>query len=394
MHAYFNCFSGISGDMTLGAFIDLGVPVEWLKEALSAVIPQTDFDVVVSSVAKMGIHARKVDVISKDDHTHRDYAAIKALIADSDLPERSKSSSLGIFDWIARAESKIHGCDIDAVHFHEVGAIDAIVDIAGTALCLDYLGIDTIDASALPLGSGFVDCSHGRLPVPAPATVEILKDVPVYGTDVPHELVTPTGAAIIKTLARRFGPMPDMVVQNTGYGAGSRNLETMPNLLRISLGTFGETTQDVTDEKLVLAETCIDDMNPELFGFLMSRLFEDGALDVYWIPVYMKKNRPGTLVHVLCPPESREKIVTRILTESTSTGVRWHDVNRRALPRRQRDVETSYGSVTVKEIIRPDGRISMVPEFDVCNAIAVERNIPLKVVYDTIAKQAAEAADK
>ncbi len=400
MHAYFDCFSGISGDMTLGAFVDLGVPLEWLQSAISDVLPQNNFELSVSSVSKMGIGAKKVDVRIKDKNTSRDYTAIKSLIINSNMPENALKTSLEIFEKIALAESKIHGCEMDTVHFHEVGAVDSIVDITGTALCIDYLGIDTVFSSKIPSGKGFVDCRHGRLPVPAPATVEILKGVPVYGTDIPHELVTPTGAAIIKTLSSHFGPMPDMVIQKTGYGAGSRDIDAMPNLLRISIGTIQDKIKDGPDgtagldEKLVLVETCIDDMNPEFFGFLMDRLFEDNALDVYWIPVYMKKNRPGTMVHVLCPLSSKEKIMTRILTETTSSGVRCYDVTRRALPRKQRNVETSYGNVQVKEITRPDGSISIVPEFDICKAIAIEKNIPVKIVYDTILKEAGDSKNK
>lgn len=394
MHAYFDCFSGISGDMTLGAFVDLGVPLEWLQEAIAGVLPQNNFELSVTPASKMGIGAQKVDVLVKDENTSRDYSAIKSLIMNGNMPENARKISLDIFKKVALAESKIHGCELDTVHFHEVGAVDSIVDITGAALCVDYLGIDKVFSSPLHLGKGFVNCRHGRLPVPAPATLEILKDTPICGTDIPHELVTPTGAAIIKTLSSHFGSMPEMVIQKTGYGAGHRNLDSRPNLLRVSLGTIYEETTGELDEKLVLVETCIDDMNPEFFGFLMDRLFDDNALDVYWIPIHMKKNRPGTMVHVLCSLSSKEKILRRILTETTSSGVRCYDVTRRALPRRQFDVETSYGKVQVKEITRPDGSISIVPEFDNCKTIALEKDIPVKMVYETIQKEAGESKNK
>jgi len=363
MHAYFDCISGISGDMTLGAFVDLGVPLDWLQDAVSGVLPQHNFELSVSPVTKMGIGAKKVDVLVKDTRTSRDYAAIKSLIKNGNMPETARKTSLAIFEKVALAESKIHNCKMDAVHFHEVGAVDSIVDITGAAL--------------------------GRLPVPAPATLEILKDTPVYGTDIPNELVTPTGAAIIKTLATRFAPMPEMVIQKTGYGAGHRDFDSRPNLLRVSLGTIREDT-DETDEKLVMVETCIDDMNPEFFGFLMDRLFDDHALDVYWIPVHMKKNRPGTMVNVLCTVSAKDAILNRILTETTSSGVRCYDVTRRALPRKQVEMDSSYGKVLVKEITRPDGRINIVPEFDNCKTIALKHNIPLKTVYETILKEGGE----
>ena len=389
MHAYFDCISGISGDMTLGAFVDLGVPLDWLQDAVSGVLPQHNFELSVSPVTKMGIGAKKVDVLVKDTRTSRDYAAIKALIKNGNMPETARKTSLAIFEKVALAESKIHNCKMDAVHFHEVGAVDSIVDITGAALCMDYLGIDMVVSSPLPLGKGFVECRHGRLPVPAPATLEILKDTPVYGTDIPNELVTPTGAAIIKTLATRFAPMPEMVIQKTGYGAGHRDFDSRPNLLRVSLGTIREDA-DETDEKLVMVETCIDDMNPEFFGFLMDRLFDDHALDVYWIPVHMKKNRPGTMVNVLCTVSAKDAILNRILTETTSSGVRCYDVTRRALPRKQVEMDSSYGKVLVKEITRPDGRINIVPEFDNCKTIALKHNIPLKTVYETILKEGGE----
>ncbi|MEZ4551749.1 MAG: nickel pincer cofactor biosynthesis protein LarC [Desulfobacterales bacterium] len=242
---------------------------------------------------------RKVDVLVKG-HAERDYAAIRELIENSGLSAAVKNLSLSIFEKLARAESKIHGCPAEHVHFHEVGGVDAVVDIVGAALCTDYLKLETVSASKIPLGSGFVTCSHGTLPVPAPATAEILKNVPVFGTDDPVELVTPTGAAIISTLATSFGPMPDMRVSKIGYGSGTRDLSARPNLLRLFIGAAGLDGDTVT-----VIETTIDDMNPEIFGFLMDRLFADGALDVYFIPVFMKKNRPGTLLQVLCHRKQR-----------------------------------------------------------------------------------------
>ena len=389
MIAYFDCFSGISGDMTLGALIDLGVPVEFLKEGLTG-IPLTGFDLSVSQLSRNGIMAKSVQVTTKNDKTSRNYAEIESLIKQSPLSEGVREKSIEIFSRIANAEATIHGCPKDEVHFHEIGGIDAIVDIVGTAIGLDYLGIKRIVSSRIPLGSGFVSCRHGTLPVPAPATLGILKGVPVYGTGIPHELVTPTGAAIIVSLAESYETIPEMIVEKTGYGAGKRDLGSMPNLLRIIIGAepnyhFGR-QMEYGDDSIVVLETGIDDMNPEVFGFLMERLFEDGALDVYWIPIFMKKNRPGTMVQVLCPADRKDVLIHCILSETSSLGVRYYHVSRRVLTREHMMVKTAYGEIQVKRITEPDGSMRFVPEYEVCKKIAIENNIPLRVVYDTIRK--------
>ncbi|MFC1567419.1 nickel pincer cofactor biosynthesis protein LarC [Thermodesulfobacteriota bacterium] len=385
MIAYFDCFSGISGDMTLGAFLDLGVPAEWLKEGLDS-IPLKGFDLKVTQVSRSGIQAQRVQVDCKDSSKPRDYSQIKSLLKDSPLAPSVKERSLEIFAKIAEAEAEIHNCPIEKVHFHEVGGIDAIVDIVGTALCVDFLKLEKIVSSRIPLGRGFVDCSHGTLPLPAPATLKILKGVPVYGTDIPHELVTPTGAAIIVALAESFGKLPDIIVAATGYGAGKRDLESIPNLLRIITGIAADHQAGLRQDTIVMVETCIDDMNPEVFGFLMDRLFAEGALDVYWIPVFMKKNRPGTMVQVLCREDRKEAVMHRILTETTSSGVRFYDVHRRILKREQLVVDTLYGRVQVKRIINPDGSQRLVPEYEVCKKVALEKDIPIRIVYDNIIK--------
>jgi len=389
MIAYFDCFSGISGDMTLGAFIDLGVPLKWLKAQFET-LPVSGFDVSVETVTRNGICAKSVEVTIKDDAASRNYKEIIAIIENSPLSSKVKQTSLSIFEKIARAESKIHRCPKEQVHFHEVGGIDALIDIVGAALCVDYLGLEKVIASPIPLGSGFVTCQHGTLPVPAPATLDILKGVSVYGTKIPHELVTPTGAAIIVTLAESFEKIPDMIIEKTGYGAGKRHLETLPNLLRIVMGTrpvlFEKTSDWHQEDRIVLVETCIDDMNPEVFGFLMERLFELGALDVYWIPIFMKKNRPATMVNVLCPEDLREPVMNCILSETTSTGVRFYPANRRMLPRESIVVNTAFGEITAKKLIELDGSVRIVPEYEICRKIALDKKLPLRVVYDTILK--------
>lgn len=389
MLAYFDCFSGISGDMTLGAFFDLGITNRWLKNTLKS-IPLTGFDITVTSIRRNGINAKKVVVTGENGTFSRNYSEIKSMISNSPMSPYVKEKSLGIFDKIAVAEAGIHGCPIDKVHFHEVGGIDAIVDIVGTVLCLENLGVKKIVASKIPLGRGFVSCKHGKLPVPAPATLAILKDVPAYGTSIENELVTPTGAAIVTTLAESFGPMPAMTIEKIGYGAGQRDLKPVPNLLRVIIGPEADQQVDYQRDSIIVVETCIDDMNPEMFGFVMERLFEDGALDVYWIPIFMKKNRPGTMVQVLCKKEQQETIIHRILSETTTLGVRYYDVHRCLLARDYRKIMTIYGEVQVKYITHPDGSVRIVPEYEICKEIALDKNIPILKVYDTIAKEAAE----
>jgi uncharacterized protein (TIGR00299 family) protein len=377
MLAYFDCFSGISGDMTLGALLDLGVPLKWLNEKLAG-IPLQGFEIKVSAVYRSGIRANQVTVRVDDPQQERNYGVIKSIIENSPLPDAVKSNSIGIFSRLAAAESQIHGCPPEEVHFHEVGGVDAMVDIIGTALGIQYLGIDEIAFSAVPLGKGFVECRHGRLPVPAPATVALLKEAPVYGTDIEHELVTPTGAAITAGLAQSFGPLPRMHIQTVGYGAGARELESRPNLLRVMLGQAVAQGTDILKntgmDEIWIVEASIDDMNPEMFGFVMDRLFDDGALDVHWIPVYMKKNRPGTVVQVLSHAQNRDVLVHRLLSETTTLGVD------------QVTVDSAFGSIAVKRIKDPAGNVRLVPEFEICKKIAIEKDLPLRVVYDTIVK--------
>jgi len=379
MIAYFDCFSGISGNMTLGALIDLGVPGEWLETTLKASL-LSDFDLTITTTSRMGIAAKYVKVTPKS-LTERDYAAICLMIEDCSLSHRTKTLSLAMFEKIAAAESKIHGCPKDHVHFHEVGGVDAIVDIVGTCLCVEYLGLESITASKISLGSGFVDCAHGRLPVPAPATLEILKDIPVRGTNIPFELTTPTGAAIIAVLAKNFGPMPDMVASRIGYGSGTRHLETAPNLLRVIAGNPSPISDTV-----FMIETSIDDMNPEIFGFVMERLFADGALDVNLIPVFMKKNRPGTQLQVLCHQHTRETLIRIILTETSTLGVRYYPVERRMLDREAVVLETVYGKVSAKKIKTPSGDFRITPEYDACREIAQKNHVPIRTVYEKIAQ--------
>lgn len=385
MLAYFDCFAGISGDMTLGALVDLGLPLEKLEAELRR-LPLEGFALAAERCQRNGITGCRVRVETRESgHHHRRFGHIRELIQASPLAEGVKRRALAIFRALAEAEAGIHGCAPEEVHFHEVGGVDAMVDIVGAAIGVEHLGITSVVVSPIPTGRGFVDCQHGRLPVPAPATLALLKGAPVVGTDVAMEMTTPTGAAIATTLAAAYGGMPPMRVRGIGYGAGTRELPDRPNLLRIVLGEPMEPAVGLEDT-VSLLETVIDDMNPELFGYLMERLFEDGALDVGWVPVQGKKGRPASLVQVLCRPEAREGIIRRILQETTTGGVRYGDVRRRVLPREAVQVETDLGVVTAKCFTGVDGARRLMPEFEVCRAIARERGLPLRDVYAAVAQ--------
>ncbi len=393
MLAYFDCFSGISGDMTLGALIHLGVPLPWLKESISR-LPLTGFDIRVADVEYSGIRAKRVEVHADHGHHHRHYSDIRLLIENSTLPDPAKRMALAIFRRLAEAEAGVHGCLPEEVHFHEVGAVDAIVDVVGTALGFHHLGITEAISAPVPTGRGFVDCRHGRLPVPAPATAALLQGVPTVGTDIEYELTTPTGAAIVTTAAGSFGPQPAMTVSGIGYGAGRRNLDPGPNLLRIMLGEKASVQAIQEDEfksdRIVIAETSIDNMNPEFFGFVMDRLFDAGALDVVWIPIQMKKNRPGTMLQALCTREHLSAIVHCILNETTSLGVRYYEANRYFLDRDHVTLDSSFGRIPVKRIRYARGEVRYAPEYEVCRRIALEKGVPLRTVYEIVSREASE----
>ncbi len=382
--AYLDCFSGISGDMTLGALVDLGVPVKWLVEQLEA-LPLNGFHIEVESVQKNGIGAKNVFVTALENHKDRNYRSISALIENSKLPEMVKKKSLDVFDRIAVAEGKIHGCSKDDVHFHEVGGIDAIIDIIGSMLGFHYLNIDKVICSKLPMGKGFVNCMHGSLPLPAPATLEILKGFPIYGVNIDQEIVTPTGAGIATVVADAFGEFPDMVIEKTGYGSGKHDIDDRPNLIRIIVGK-AKNQAHIMAETMEVVETVIDDMNPEIFGYLMETLFDHGALDVNYQPVFMKKNRPGTKVEVVCRPQDRPDMIQQILSETTTTGVRYHKTKRTILKREKGSIDTEFGSIRAKKVTLYDGQLKIIPEYEECRRIAIERKMPIIHVYDAISR--------
>ena len=374
---YFDCFAGISGDMALGALLDLGVPLAYLKEELKK-LNLAGYQISVSTTRRMGIAGKKVQVkLDPHGHSHRSYRTIEALIRKSTLNAHIKELSSAIFYRLARAEAHVHQQKMADVHFHEVGAVDSIVDIVGSAICADYLEVEIFSSSALPLGSGFVKCEHGTFPVPAPATLELLKGVPVYASEATGELVTPTGAAIVTALVKTFGAPPPMTFARVGYGAGLRDIPVIPNLLRLMLG---ETRSVQADAQVWVLEANIDDMNPEWSGFLMERLFAAGALDVAFIPVFMKKNRPGSMLQVICDESHQPHLLNIIFRESTTAGVRYHRAARAVLQRSEGVLKTRFGTLKVK-IFGCGVNAAVAPEFEECKRVALQKGVPLKEVY-------------
>jgi uncharacterized protein (TIGR00299 family) protein len=434
--AYLECFSGISGDMFLGALVDTGVPERVLEETVAALGVGARLE--ISRVVRSGISATKVDVYvdgekdlpreeywGRQEHTHghehsehdvhfghshshpgetrtgvsaphehrphehgRGLTEIRGIISGASISEPAKKTAIAIFEALGQAEAKIHDTSIDHVHFHEVGAVDAMVDIVCAAAGVGALGVDEIICSALNVGGGTVKCAHGTFPVPAPATVELLKDAPVYSSGLQAELVTPTGAAIVKTLASRFAAFPEMKIEKSGYGAGSRDFPGHPNVVRLTVGEVASTAlgAKTASETITVLEANLDDLNPQVFGYVMERLLEEGALDAFGMPVQMKKNRPGTLLTVLCKPEDASKLAHLIFTETTTLGVRRRDEMRQTLARRWERVETKWGEVRVK-IASMNGTVTnYAPEYEDCRRIATEHHVPLKTVIQEAAR--------
>jgi uncharacterized protein (TIGR00299 family) protein len=432
--AYLECFSGMSGDMFLGALVDAGVPASLLEETVVALDVGARLE--ISRVARGGISATKVDVYvdgEKDlpreefwgdrhsgyehgdehgrahehshehhEHSHsvpgessragapapredshgRGLTEIRKIIFATSISEGAKKTAISIFEALGLAEAKIHGTSVESVHFHEVGAVDAMVDIVCAAVGAEALGVDEIVCSPLNVGGGTVKCAHGTIPVPAPATLELLADAPVYSSGLLAELVTPTGAAIVKTLASRFAVFPEMKVEKSGYGAGSRDFPGHPNVVRLTVGeaTSNALAAKTASETITVLEANLDDLNPQVFGYAMDRLLEEGALDAFGMPVQMKKNRPGMLLTVLCKPEDASKLTQLIFTETTTLGVRRRDEMRQTLARRWENVGTPWGEVRIK-IASMNGTVTnYAPEYEDCRRIAAEHHVPLKRV--------------
>ncbi len=376
---YFDCFSGVSGDMTLGALVDAGCDVAQLRADLRA-LQVPGWDLSAEKVWKNGMAATYVKVRTEDQTKHRSLNAILDILKNSPLAAPVRERASAIFTKLGEAEARVHDVPLEKIHFHEVGAVDAIVDIVGACIGFHALGIERFACSPLNVGGGTAKMAHGILPVPAPATANLLQGKPTYSNGVQKELVTPTGAAIVATLCDSFGPQPPMSVSAIGYGAGTADLEGQPNVLRIMIGEAAEKTVPGFDEEIAVIEANLDDMNPQIYGYFLEKALAAGALDVYTTPVQMKKNRPGTLLSVLCKPADTNALMSLIFAETTTFGARTYRAQRRTLPREHVSVRTSFGDVRIK-ISRVNGRILHVaPEYEDCRKIAEEKNVPLQRV--------------
>ena len=393
---YLDCFSGVAGDMLLAALIDAGLPTAELTRALGSL--GVDHDVVTTRVTRAGIAATHVAVVgrgteSERDHAHphtpggkhggaghRTLAEINTLIERSALSDRGKTRAQHLFRRLGEAEAAIHDVPLDRVHLHEVGAVDSIIDICGAVFALEWWGTEDIVASPLNVGGGTVRIAHGVFPVPAPATVRLLQGVPVHSTGIQAELVTPTGALLVSDYATSYGPMPAMTLERTGYGAGTKDLGEVPNVLRVLIGERAATSAAAPGE-IVQIECEIDDMSPQVYGPLLDGLLAAGALDVFYTPVQMKKNRPGTLITVLAPPERQERLTAMLFTETTTIGVRHQVMAREVLAREVVTVETPLGAIRFKVASRAGRVLNVSPEFDDCARLAAEKGLPLKEVH-------------
>jgi len=382
--AYFDCFSGASGDMILGSLLDAGLSLEHLREEI-AKLGLSHYEIGVEQVVKKGIGGSQalITIDHHHHHHHRHLSHIREIINNSGLPESVKEKSTAIFHRLAEAEARVHRSDVAHVHFHEVGAMDAIIDVVGAVIGFNALGIEKIFCSPLHVGTGTVACAHGTLPVPAPATAELIKGRPVYSTGVDGELLTPTGAAILTTLSSTFGSMPSMSVQSIGYGAGTSE-PAIPNLLRVIIGETEVETMVYETEQAAVLETNIDDMNPQIYDYLIQKMLDMGAMDVFLTCVQMKKNRPGTLLTLVCSPDKVGIFSDFLLRETTTIGLRWRVENRIKAPRKIEILETEYGPVRIK--IAKSGReaINISSEYDDCKQIALENEIPLKSVIEKV----------
>lgn len=399
---YFDCFAGASGDMVLGALLDAGLPIDDLRSALGSLAIEGRWHVHADRVLRAGVSATKFTLHSHDHdgnhehhehhghpHEHRSLKEIERTIARSALSSSGRQKAIELFRRLGEAEAAIHQVPVERIHLHEVGALDSIVDIVGAVFAMEWFGTDDVAVSPLNVGGGTVQCAHGTFPVPAPATARLLTGVPTYSTGAVGELVTPTGALLMTGYAKAYGPMPPMRVDRIGYGAGDRDPAGFPNVLRVFVGERVSTAAQV--ETIVSLECEIDDMNPQIFGPLMDRLHAAGALDVFYAPVQMKKNRPGTLVTVLAPPDRREAIADLLFHETTTIGVRWQEMSRERLERETVNVATPLGEIRVKVARRAGRIVNAQPEFEDCVRIAHAQGVPIKEVQ-ALALQAYRAS--
>jgi len=386
--AYFDCFSGISGDMTIGALLDAGLKLETLEKELKK-LGLTGYQLEAKKVVKKRISATQFKVNVKEKGVERRFKDILDILENSKLDEEIKKEIKKIFFNIAQAESKIHRKDIDKIHFHEIGGLDSIIDIASAVIGIKTLEIEKIHSSTLPVGRGFVKCAHGVIPVPAPATLELLKNIPTYSGGVESEMITPTGAGIIGTLAKSFGERPLMKIERIGYGAGEKEF-TIPNLLRVSIGEKILRDENLKDgyvsDEAVLIETNIDDMNPEFYDYIMEQLFFQGALDVFLTPIQMKKNRPAHMLNIIVYEQNLKEILEVLFSESTTLGVRIREIKRLRLTQQNFIAETKYGKIKVKVGMFKGEIKNIAPEYEDCKKMAKQHKVPLKEVYEEAKK--------
>lgn len=377
---YGDLIGGVSGDMFAAALLDLGLPLNKLKAELKK-IPTLRFDLKLTTKIVHAVRARHFKVVSPEREPPRAWKEIRALIERSRLAPEVKKTGIDIFAGLARAEARIHGVAAEKVHFHEIGATDSIVDVMAVAIGMRELGIESFHFSRVPLGRGVIHSRHGPLPAPGPATLQLLKGLPVFGVDVEGETVTPTGAAILRALGKTFGEQPSMIVEKIGYGAGQKQFPGRPNLFRLVLG---ETARALRQEEMLVIETNIDDMNPQLYDHVMDRLFAAGARDVFLAPVQMKKNRPATLLTVICEPQLRDRMAEILFRETSTIGIRSHWVSRLILKRETKKIKTRFGEVAVKIVEEPDGRKRATPEYDDLKRIALKKRLPVKLIHDEV----------
>ena len=394
MHtAYLDCFSGVSGDMLLGALLDAGVPESYLR-AILAGLPLHGYTLKVEQKTMQGFATTQVrvecgghdhghDQHGHQHHAHRHLAEITTLLNQAAIPPPVRDKALAVFTRLAKAEAAVHGTTVEAIHFHEVGAVDALVDIVGTVAGFAYLNIDRLICSPLPMSRGWVTCAHGEIPLPSPAVCRLLEGVPVYGEQLDQELVTPTGAALLRELAYDFGPLPPMLLTRTGYGAGSmERRDGRPNLLRLLLG---QGTAVAEAQEVEVIETHLDDWNPEFWPHVSERLMTAGALDVCLIPIQMKKGRPGFLLRVIAEPATRQPLTTLLFSETSAIGLRWRREQRMTLPRESVTVPTPWGDLAAKKITTPNGEV-ITPEYEACRKIAAAHQVPLQTVYAAVSR--------
>ena len=393
--AYLDCFSGLSGDMLLAAFLDAGMPERYLRQEL-AKLPLAGYDLTVTTMHEQGIAARHLEVDCAAAQPLRHLHDLTAIIEQSSLAKPLQKRAIAVLTALGEAEAAVHGVSLDEIHFHEVGAIDTIIDIAGAVIACDYFAIDRFVVSPLPLGRGHVDCAHGRLPLPAPAVCKLLAGLPVYGVNLERELVTPTGAALVKALADDFGPLPPMRLEATAYGAGARRSRDgePPNLLRLLLGKAP--VQEQREEVRILT-TNLDDWQSETFPYVTELLFKAGALDVSLAPILMKKGRPGHELRVMCRKESSTILENIIFKETTAIGLRYRDEPRRVLPRRAIEVATPWGRIPAKLVSLPEGLPEgerVYPEYEECRKLAERSGQPIAAIYQAVYRSTTNGGEK